>query len=234
MALLQLFPCGWWLSPAPPPPIASKRKVQEVPRWGVSVDLDGSVLNESAPKSRCVTSLCSLFILSSCKVKASLTCAVWCWWRHRADRRHELLVVWCRVFDSPQTHLQPDVRWSGITREAENEITSYSANQKTLLPPWFYFGAAKLLFGESRPDSMRKQPFLISPGIVAARSKWIDDPITTRCLRSVACSVRQATWQRSPLTFPVNSWKRMTLAACLQIPLPMTPCSSAAKGYCLV
>lgn len=147
--------------------------------------------------TECMTSLCSLFFLLSRKVKAPLTCAVWSPWRG---------------FDSPQTHLQPDVRWSDINREAENEITSYSANQKTLFPPRFYFGAAKLLLGESRPDSVRRQPFLISCGIVVDRSKWIDDPITTRCLQSAARSAprRQPTWQRSPLAFRVNSWKRMT------------------------
>lgn len=166
-------------------------------------------------------------------MKASPTCAVQSRWRHCAHRHHELLIVWCRVFDSPQTHLQPDVRWSDINREAENKITSYSANQKTFFPPRFYFGAAKLLLGESRPDFMRRQPFLISSGIVAACSKWIDDPITTRCLQSAARSAPrwQATWQRSPLTFRVNSWKRMTFATWLQIPLPIAPCIAAeAQG----
>lgn len=98
--------------------------------------------------------------------------------------------------------------------------------------PGFYFGAAKLLLGESRPDSMWRPPFLISSGIVAARSKWIDDPITTRCLQSAARSAPrwQATWQRSPVTFSVNSWKTMTFATWLQIPLPMAPRSLAAKA----
>lgn len=98
--------------------------------------------------------------------------------------------------------------------------------------PGFYFGAAKLLLGESRPDSMWRPPFLISSGIVAARSKWIDDPITTRCLQSAARSAPrwQATWQRSPVTFRVNSWKTMTFATWLQIPLPMAPRSLAAKA----
>lgn len=113
-----------------------------------------------------------LFFLLSRKMKASLTCAVWSRWRHRAHRRHELLIVWCRVFDSPQTHLEPDVRWSDINREAENEITSYSANQNTLFPTRFYFGAAKLLLGECRPDSMRRQPFLIWDCGVSLKVDW--------------------------------------------------------------
>lgn len=117
--------------------------------------------------------------MSSRKVKASPASG-------GSVRAQMRLIVWCRVSNSSQTHIQPDVRWSDINREAENEITSYSANQKTLFPPRSYFGAAKLLLGESRPDSMRRQPFLISSGIVAARSKWIDDPITTRCLQSAA------------------------------------------------
>lgn len=101
------------------------------------------------------------------------------------------------------------------------------------IPLRFYFGAAKLLLGESRPDSTWRQPFLISSGIVVARSKWIDDPITTRCLQSAARSALrwQATWQRSPLTFRVNSWKRMTFATWLQIPLPIALCIAAeAQG----
>ncbi len=40
-------------------------------------------------------------------------------------------------------------------------------------------------------------------GMVDARSKWTDDPITTRCLQSMSCSILQwqAKGQHSPVTF---------------------------------